>query len=176
MAVRILIQFLSSIALTLYGCNDLFEDESFLLTKTTNTSLMLRTDGYYYGPLGIDSWCNVLIFYKNGIMIDGGAYNNLSTFEESCINGTFNSVVLNKKHCWGLYKIDSLTISIENVIPFGGLNRIAIIKSGNILDEKSFSLYKEEESWNEGTEEEIDITYYFVQFSPKPDSINPWIK
>jgi hypothetical protein len=175
MAIRIINLIICVISFAMYSCEEMLEDDPFTLEKTSNNSMVLRIDGYFYETYGQDSDVNVLIFYRDGVMIDGGGGNPQSVFEDLFRDGSFKEIIKDQKDCWGLYTIDDKTILVENIIPIGGLHRIASTRYGEIINDSTINFYKKKESWSDFSEA-IDDTFHFKRFSQKPDSINVWIE
>jgi len=158
----------------MYGCDKMLEDEPFSLKKTPNNSVALRLDGYYYENYSNDSYVHVLIFYRNGVMIDGGSAHSTVEFENWFRDNTFKSIIERQKTRWGLYVINDTIIKVETIVPTGWLHRFAYTKFGIILNDTTIHFYKNKESWSD-VSEAIDDTFHFKVFSPKPDSINKYI-
>lgn len=145
---------------------DQYTDDEFILKKTDYKGNELSIDGYYYHKLGENSYY-VLIFYRNGTIFKNGA----SDHEEYIANTNGSNV---RQH-WGLFIIENNTIKIEYYMPkmYEGLP--AYIKAGEILNDTTFIFKEQYRSKDDSEYQEINETYHFKKFSPKPDSTNNFI-
>ena len=139
----------------------------------------IRTDGYYYSYFDSGSDINLVaitIFYKNGVAIDGiGGYYTLLEFEKKVSDGTFYTNNKDYKSTWGIFKVVNNVVMIERVIGSGGLRGLAFIDYGEILNDTTIHIYKNEDPYTNVSSVKDD-TLHFKQFSPKPDSTNVFIK
>lgn len=164
-----------ALALITTGCKDLVNDDSFSLKKESYNGNEIRTNGYYCIYNSRFKVNAITIFYRNGIVHNQFSASSLSIFEEELRNGTYNDQNNNFKQCWGLFSIKVDEIKIENIIGMGGLSSIAYIDYGKILNDTTIHFYKHKESYSNYSEV-MDDTLHFKQFTPKPDSINVFIK
>ncbi len=155
---------------------DLFEDEAYTLTRDDYTGHEIRTDGYYYhyNENRLDLVI-VTIFYKNGVVIDGVCGATLLEFEKDFSDGSFYENNKDYKGNWGIFKVTNNVVMIERVIASGGLRKLAFIDYGEILNDTTIHIYKNEDPYTNVSSVKDD-TLYFKQFSPKPDSTNVFIK
>jgi hypothetical protein len=132
-------------------------------------------DGYY--------WANhagallLYVFYRNGIVQDGGGFSpdKLPQREEEFRNGLYYQWSLKYKIDWGVFQIDSNLIKFEMWYPSDDDSHlITRTNSGEILNDTTFHISKAWESDGD-VYNNIDDTYHFKQFSPKPDSTCPFI-
>ena len=157
------------------GCKKWLKDEELTLNRQPYNSNELRTDGYYYhaGEKAII----VVFFYRDGTMIQAGSIpvQEISNREEMFKNGEFYNHIKNNKTCWCVYCIENGIITTNYWVspkPFQ-----CYFQEGTILNDTTFviqSYYRMENGEKIG-ETEIDETYHFHQFSPKPDSTNIFI-
>lgn len=173
MANRIIYLFFCFLIIVTTSCDKSFEDESFTLKKTPNNSNSLRIDGYFYTYLE-DSSFIVDIFYKNGVWISGYSSLNFQSIDEEIMNGSFYNLIRTRKYCWGLYIIEEDIINQELIDFNGGLRGIARMAYGKILNDSTINYYKNKYS-RMSESNTINFTSHFKEFSPKPDSINPFI-
>ena len=158
------------------GCKKWLKDEELTLPKTPYTGDELRTDGYYYhaGEKAII----VVFFYKDGTMIRAGSIpvQEIPNREEMFKNGVFYNHIKDNKTCWSVYRIENEIITTNYWVsprPFQ-----YYFQEGTILNDTTFviqSYYRMEKGEKIG-ETEINETYHFHQFSPKPDSTNIFIQ
>jgi hypothetical protein len=177
------IKFLLVIVLltTLFSsCESLIEmffgkNEELTFIRTDYDGSQLRTDGYYYcRHEDRDVVYSIFFFYKNGVVLHGGApsQDELITREEEFKNGQYLEYVKKSASAWGLFKVDSTTIQYE-MLYYGPFR--AFINSGDIINDTTFVITKRKAS-NSSEEITLDNTFHFKQFSPKPDSTNVYIK
>lgn len=163
------------------SCKGAFENEKFTLIKTPYTGKELRIDGYYYKKYILNTDYNdiehvdVIFLYKNGIVILAGSGNQLE-FESYFSSGQFYDKVKSNPNVWGLYCIEGDTIKIECLKPMGGIGAPMYTKIGIILNDTTFRLVREFASYNIDDSRELDETFHFKQFAPKPDSTNVYTK
>jgi hypothetical protein len=156
----------------LFGCCELFEDDTFTFQRANYEGDEIKTNGYYYMYVEkLDSY-NIIVFYRNGIVHNRFAVKSLANYEDQLYSGSYykNDFI----SCWGLFLINKNELSIENIDYKGGLHGIAYTTLGNILNDSTICLYNIKES-ESNLCEEIDETYYFRSFHTKPDSTNKWI-
>lgn len=156
-------------------CTQWQVDEELSLSKMPYTGNGLRTDGYYYraGEKAII----VMFLFKDGTMIQAGSIpiQEIQNREEMFKNGEFYNHIKNNKTCWGVYRIEDEIITTNFWVsprPFH-----CFFEEGTILNDTTFviqSYYRMLDGEKVG-ETEIDETYHFHQFSPKPDSTNIFI-
>jgi uncharacterized protein YqgQ len=159
------------------NCEKIIQDMPFALKKQMYNGTNLRIDGYYYQEK--DGYYYVShFFYKSGIILYlGGRYDNneLKTMENEIASGQFTQKLKDNKYCWGLFCIDERNIQIERYYNTDDLSKKSFIRSGEILNDTTFSITKVIRSDGE-SERSVNETYHFKQFSPKPDSTNIFIK
>lgn len=152
-------------------------DTEFSIKKTAYTGTQLRTDGFYYGKGDTDYIgtvrCDVLIFYKNGILMFPGSPKEDSMEEYMTISHRKNV-----SYGWGLFIIEGTTIKTERRPPtFAGCAPMNLM-TGQILNDTTFILTSSETRKNKGKSETTEISeqYFFRQFGTKPDSTNDVVK
>ena len=171
-----LVGILALVVLFAGGCKKWLKDEELTLPKTPYTGDELRIDGYYYhaGEKAII----VVFFYKDGTMIRAGSIpvQEIPNREEMFKNGVFYNHIKDNKTCWSVYRIENEIITTNYWVsprPFQ-----CYFQEGTILNDTTFviqSYYRMEKGEKIG-ETEINETYHFHQFSPKPDSTNIFIQ
>lgn len=140
----------------------------------------LSLDGYYY-YLDDDSedydLDRAIFFYRNGVILDiTGATPPTSSLEEldETIREVENSRVQSSLFRWGIFQVESDTISFEKWYPSSGGYHPVYIRAGRILNDTTFVITESFRS--DGTERRPkDETYHFRSFSPKPDSTNDFV-
>ena len=170
--VLIIIVFVS-----LSSCGKWNKDEELTLEKQPYNGNELRLDGYYYYMKDgkIFSTC---IFYKNGVMINGGGADPNNTnpiaFLDTVFSASFFSDQIKKdKTRWGVFQIQDNSIVFENWLISEGSRPIGRF-SGNILNDTTFVITMQENPYS-GNVYPINNLYHFRAFSPKPDSTNVFI-
>ena len=96
-------------------------------------------------------------------------------FEKKVSDGTFYTNNKDYKSTWGIFKVVNNVVMIERVIGSGGLRGLAFIDYGEILNDTTIHIYKNEDPYTNVSSVKDD-TLHFKQFSPKPDSTNVFIK
>jgi len=160
------------------GCKKWFEDEELTLPKTPYTGDELRTDGYYYHTSDGNYYRTITFFYADGVAFQPlGGFHSLQETDEYIINELVGE---NRYHdvqfSWKLYNIVDERILINYWVPPGAFQ--CYFQEGTILNDTTFviqSYYRMKKGEKIG-ETEINETYHFHQFSPKPDSTNIFIQ
>lgn len=176
--------FVIMICALFYSCESLIEtlfgkNEELTFIRADYVGDQLKVDGYYYCRYNVyDSASYYILFlYKSGIVLNGGYpyESELSVREDEFKNGQYKKSVKKIANYWGLFTIDSTTIQYEML--HGGPFR-AMIDSGKILNDTTFIILKRKSSYGTlGIEEKaLQDTFRLKPFSPKPDSINIYIK
>ncbi len=163
------------------SCEKLIAYKDFILKKTLYTGNELRMDGYYYRYLDCEgnncifAYC----FYRNGIVLHmgGGALSlkeadeYVKQFMERDINSNY------ERSNWGLFVVDNQTIKFELYYPQEYFTKWTGIMEGVILNDTTFRITSFYDLSND-ERYTVNDTFYFRQFSPKPDSTvaNKWIK
>jgi hypothetical protein len=155
-------------------------DDNLSSTRTDYTGNQLRIDGYYYYEYTIDNeihW-EVYFLYRNGIIFRAYSYkkSDLLKMEEQFKTAEFNAQIKEHKNYWGLYLTNNNIIQFELWYPANQDGSWpAAIKTGEIINDTTFHISSGMRS--NGTEKAVfDETYHFKRFSPKPDSINNFVK
>ncbi len=167
--------FLFGLLLVISGCSKIMEDDELSLKKTPYTGNQLRIDGYYYSR-DSSSIYDSYIFYRNGVLLDGGGElsGSFSELENIFKSDLFDSFNRESKTVWGLFVINESQISFETWYPSSGGGMPAYIMSGTIINDTTFKITRSMRS-NGSEKETKDITYHFKKFSPKPDSSNVFL-
>ena len=151
----------------LLSCKRLFcKDEKLSLIKQSNTSGLLRLDGYYLNesdPLQ-RSDKNVFLLFGNGVFKDAHSGSEIE------IN---NPKSLDYKRFWGLYTFNSSKIVIEKWEgrSCGGVS--VIVYEGEILNDTTFTIthWKRLRKGKTKKEADVNAVFHFVHYAPKPDSV-----
>ena len=167
--------FLSSF-LILAGCIPQ-SDDNLAFIKSNYYGNELKTNGYYYS-LFEGKLQNISFFYKDGVYLDVGNKNN---FEDASYFIT-NKILIERLHQrsqtgWGIFKIKSNKIVFERWYDTErGLK--AYINIGKILNDTTFVItasFRTGDGFSKEIEK-INETYYYKKFSPKPDSLNIYVR
>ncbi|HON21487.1 MAG TPA: hypothetical protein PLW70_09135 [Bacteroidales bacterium] len=163
------------------SCEKLIAYKDFILKKTLYTGNELRMDGYYYRYLDCEgnncifAYC----FYRNGIVLHmGGGALSLEEADEEIKQFIKRDINSNYERLnWGLFVIDNQTIKFELYYPQEYFTKWTGIMEGVILNDTTFRITSFYDLSND-ERYTVNDTFYFRQFSPKPDSTvaNKWIK
>jgi|WetSurMetagenome_2_1015567.scaffolds.fasta_scaffold565402_1 hypothetical protein len=155
--------------LFLLSCKGSCLDDEFTIDQTNYSGDELRIDGYFYTGNGENT--AVYILSQNGVIFFGCSGYTQEKFEELFRGKKFVESQKNNPLVWGLYKILNDTISYEYNVSYGGPGSYVYKVSGLIKNDTTIHEFIRMRS--NGTEkEEVDCTYHFKHFSPKPDSTN----
>lgn len=169
--------FVQSLVFLLFGS---CKPKNIILPKNTGLTNQLRIDGFYYEKVNLNNDAVKVIFlYRNGVVCD------LLTFEKldmqvirehinKFYNGTDNNIVNSRLH-WGSFELLEKEISLTNWYPSSGGPLPVYVKKGIVLNDTTFVI-KEYETTKGKKKGDLNDTYKFVKFSPKPDSTNNFIK
>jgi hypothetical protein len=157
-----------------------FKDDELQLNRENYTGSQLRIDGYYHEQKPIDSKGNSFFFFRNGILLYGYSFskNEQGDFEINWKNGQYENLVKQNKENWGVFVIDGNNIKFEKWYPSNSGYLPSFVKEGSIINDSTFiitSFYRLTKKGKKREYEEINETYRFVEFSPKPDSTNNFI-
>jgi hypothetical protein len=161
------------ISLFLSCCKNKLYDDEFVLDKTKYTGNQLKIDGYYYSPVENEDFFSLYVFYRNGIVLIPGVCDNP---EECLAEFKPGSALFKYKYSWGLFLIDSNSISIEYYIPKMIEGMPAYIAMGDIINDTTFIIKEIKRSKNNSVRQLVNETYHYKQFSLKPDSTNIFLK
>lgn len=177
MMKKIVLAFILFFILESSSCKKLCEDDKIFLSKKENTSNRLKLDGYYY-------WYDtdgLLIFdfflYENGILFRvTGSEETCEDYEKKILTSeNIEQHYRHKKKFWGVYLIEDSVIKYELYYPGSSCSMSTWVMEGIILNDTTFHIQKSYKP--DGSDLNVENkTYHFKQFSPKPDSINPYIK
>lgn len=159
------------------SCNkDILSDDKLTLDKIPFTGNQLRIDGYYFQKMD-NSIFTIYFFYNDGTVLYGGGSFPISEIEDYEVEFTSEEWITSAKESkirWGLFQIEGNRISFERWYPSSGGPLPAYIRTGEILNDTTFLINKSIRS-DGSNEKELNETYHFKQFSPKPDSTNGFI-
>lgn len=159
------------------------ELEEMYLTRNDYVSDMLRIDGYYYKKEPDFNHIKLCyFFYKNGVSYYYSGdyyYDSFSELEESI--ESIKTSKIHKKYAfgWGVFNVMDSTILIEEYVASSFNKKLTAIFSGKILNDTTFTLkerYKLDQNGDKYNVYKFDATYYFRQYSSKPDSTNRYVK
>lgn len=157
------------------------KDDEFHLERRDYTGNELRMDGYFYTNFNNNAevYGSPIFFYRNGVLVNLGAFkmNEQETWEGT-INSDEISLAKETKDRWGIFLIEGNTIKIEKWYNSEAIFLPAYVSEGVILNDTTFKITSSYRLTNRGRKKELEVenkTYYFKQFSPKPDSTNSYI-
>jgi hypothetical protein len=166
------------IALILFSCNlDKEDDDQLSLTKTSYSGNELKIDGYYY-TIFENKRQSISFFYESGIYLDlGGNANNSLDADNYIASFSTNNDFRSSRIWWGLFKINGDNITYEKWYPSGTAYK-AYVRTGKIINDSTFNVTESYRVVNGDKTNfgNINETYYYRKFSPKPDSTNDFIK
>ena len=163
------------LSLLLCSCGDLFlPDGTLTLQKQALSSNCLRVDGYYYTQFG--DMYEIYFLYNNGVLFSGGHVfeSELSQYEQKYKDGSFWNEQKDDKLYWGLFQVNGCEIKFEKWYPSSGGDMPVYLHQGEVLNDTTFIITESILS-NTGEKKDLDQTYRFQYFSPKPDSTNGFI-
>ena len=171
---------ISLISLVVSCCAKLFPSKDDFLTiyKTPYIGDELRTDGFFYQKEGNGTkYAKITFFYNNGVVFQGHGAGDMSELIEYVHKIlSYHDITKDKKGFWGLFLIENNKIVYERW-QGSQLGYLVYREEGNIINDTTF-IMTEVSRMNQGEKTEtkqIERTYYFHQFSPKPDSTNIFI-
>lgn len=159
--------------------NSLFKDDELSISRQDYNGDQLRLDGYYYteanGLVFLPSF-----FYTNGVLLSvGGTFDDISDMD-SYLNRYFFQDENSREDiwAWGAFIIDNNSIKFEKWYPPSGGPIPAYVNEGLILNDTTFYINQSYRNHNGKKKEQSpeSRTYHFRAFSPKPDSINKYVK
>ena len=167
-------------SILLNGCDRLFPDEKFTFQRTDYTGNELRTDGYYYEystsyDSNVPNRTICFFLFRNGVCVSMGGYEtiDLKTVEREMLERY--KWLYRSKSVWGIFVINGNTYeeegwstSVGGGLPVGKC--IGIIENDTTIHNTKHINVKERKEFPQ------DYRCHFRQFSPKPDSINNFIK
>jgi len=173
--------FLLTILMTLMSCKDWLDDEYYTLEKRPYTGSEIKTNGYFYSHQlkngSNKEGISILVFYKDGTAIDF-AFDGDNLEVENDVFKVNPLWLKNNKYNWGLFNIESDTIKIERLNSYGTVRAYMYTLVGIIENDTTICIIREQTS----TDAILDVpfnmnqTFHFKEFSPKPDSTNVFIK
>ncbi len=154
-------------------------DDKLTLEKKPYIGNQLRIDGYYYK---MDISSNTIgvtyFFYEDGTLLHGGGWpyeDQFEGLEASFRIENWYNIIKKHKLAWGIFQVEWNEISFERWYPSSGGPSPAYVRSGVILNDTTFVITKSIRS-KTGEENELNETYHFKEFFPKPDSTNSFVK
>jgi len=164
---NLLLLFILLIMLSSISCEEEINAQ-LTMQKTPYTGNELRIDGYYYtvtqnfeGDL-----YPVYFFYRNGVFRYGGSFKSLDDITGDWGDG-------NSRLLWGYFEISDSSFRFER-----WQVTATVEKSGVILNDSTFYISKRKITSGESPnpqEETVNELYHFVEYSPKPDSVNRFL-
>jgi len=153
-------------------------DDKLSLERIDYNGNELRINGYYYMKDPYRSQIHVFFLYKNGIILDGSAFDieNTNRTEEWYRNGFYATNATKYKYNWGVFQIDGYQIKYEKWTPVQGPLWAATYE-GVIINDTTFVInnYFRAKDAGKKAPTEVHWEYHFKKFNPKPDSTNRFI-
>ena len=161
----------------LCGCFAFLKDEKLTLVRAP-IKKSIRLNGYYYhAHHGVPDYADNYFFYQNGVThyLNGSSdsMSVLRRIKQDRDTTTYQESREARKEYWGVFTILWNEILIEKwEIEF--MNSV-FLRSGQIKNDTTFVIYNME-SRDGDYRYEMSDTFRFRRFSPKPDSINEFVK
>jgi hypothetical protein len=149
------------------------------LKRTNYTASNLRLDGYYYDDQNDSSQKTGRAFlYNNGIVfyLSGYSLNQNSEFVASLQDPVIVKSNRERRSNWGVFIVEGTNIKYET--PSVSESGAPYVLEGSVLNDTTIYFTQYYELTKKGKKRKqssTDITFRFVQFSPKPDSTNNFI-
>jgi hypothetical protein len=157
------------------SCNNLFKDDELNLVKKDFNGNEIRIDGFFYELDTSNSMFLYYFLFNNGLILGKGALSLLEINNSVLINEMTNNMK-QYKYNWGLYQIESNKIIFEQWVA-GTFPLQVYTYEGDIINDTTF-LIKEYYYLKNGQKKnnyQLESTYHFKKFSPKPDSTNSFV-
>ena len=136
----------------------------------------LNIKGYYYSPNILTNVSSTYFFYENGIILYGLHFQTIDTIEisEKFRDPEYTKLFYDESSQtnWGLFEINNDDIKFEKWEPRECPHPVR--REGKIIDNETFVITDIIDDYTNTSSIEND-TFFFVPFSPKPDSTNQWI-
>lgn len=168
--------FTVSVLLLLVACEK--ELHKLTMPKAPYTGNQLRIDGYYYSNPNSDNSMGIAVFYRDGVcvhMFASPTREDIPDFVENDIlnNKPFMSRLWKTPTNIGVFQVDSESLEFEIWESVYDITTFTYFCE--IVNDTTFVLSE----WVDNDHNKshiVNTTYRFVQFSPKPDSTNRFIK
>ncbi|MCC5918948.1 MAG: hypothetical protein JJU02_16645 [Cryomorphaceae bacterium] len=164
----------------LFACKKENRDDELHLQQTPYLGDELRIDGFYYQTTNDGEYTQVFFLHRNGVLQGGFSYSGNDweqKLKSDIESGEYHDLTLRYKTSWGLFEIEDSLILYEKWYSGTPGPRITAAREGKILNDTTFHI-----QWafyfDNGQRVNIrerDERYHFREFSPKPDSTNPFI-
>lgn len=138
------------------------------LERQNHVRTTLKLEGLYYNKPQKAHF----FLYRNGVFLDGGTGFNGSVNEliQFYSQKEIHRTIYELPYRWGVFKIENDEIVIEKWVSGDAFGRYTTTKfDGVIINDTTLMLNHPAEAIG------VD-TFYFHKFSPKPDSMNKFIK
>jgi hypothetical protein len=144
-----------------------------ILTKQPLKNEKIKTNGYYIGES--NGVFDILVLYKNGIIryLGSETTNDIEQVNKY-IRSLKPSTSKMAKSGWGTYYIKNKEIEYDMYYPRA--DSPVFTKKGNFINDSTFVIKLISKFDSKKEIKNIDITYRFISFNPKPDSTNNFIK
>ena len=157
---------------------DILKDDELSIKKANYSGNQLRIDGYFYQKID-GAYFSVYCFYNNGVILSaGGLFYNQNEISNYIQTEFINRDSYNtRKYNWGAFNVEGNRIKFECWYPSEAPYK-AYVRAGVILNDTTF-IINESYRMQGGKKTNIETeneTYYFKQFSPKPDSTNTFVQ
>jgi hypothetical protein len=174
-----IISIIASVFMFMTTCKKETVDDQLSLIREPFIGNNLHIGGYYYQKAGNSLVYDFSFFYSNGIFLNGGGGEKSIIQAEDYIK---RLLIINKAHQgtkigWGVFKVEGINIKFERWYPSERPYK-AYVGEGKIINDTTFVI-TESYRMQKGAKTDIqpkNETYYFKQFSPKPDSTNEFVK
>jgi hypothetical protein len=161
------------VLVSMLGCSTSPSFVELALSKKAYNGNELKIDGgYYYAPDGANY--HVYFLFRNGILLLVGSMpaNDFASLDSKILAITSEGSYSKTRIGWGVFNIALKQLSMEEWTtrepPIPTLKYDA-----TILNDSTFNIYKGTPSG--GKSSDLNLTFHFRSFTPKPDSTNNFI-
>lgn len=162
------------------GCGNLYQAlaDDLTLEPVTIEDPSIRLDGLWYS-IGQDGRYYAFSFlYRSGHICYIGSRFYTLEFDEELANilesDEHKTFARNNQLSTGVFNVDGSTIRIEKWYPSSGGPNKAYVQEGCIVNDTLIVIneFYRMKKGKKKNAKELDIRYYFKEYSPKPDSFN----
>ncbi len=147
--------------LVIPSCKERYEELE--LVRTDYDGKKLKLDGYYYYQE--PNFTTLFFLYKNGVIYDPGSKKDTDLNKIDSFIIKIPPLSREARIRWGIFQVNVSEINIETWDIVSGGKIPTNIRKYNILNDTTIV-----------SNNDAKLIYKFRKFSPKPDSINNFIK
>ena len=157
----------------LYACD--CSDEEFSITRKPYLGNEIKTNGYFYSYDSTSERTSIRFFYRNGIVLFGGAYSSsdLNSIEKELLEHI--EIIRHDKTFWYPFEVKDNTLIIETYYDNPPSCRLLTQRLFHDIQNDTTIVWKKTD--HPGYKDKVhNEVWHFKQFSSKPDSMNVYIK